>query len=531
MGQVQQSKKQFLKNWQKLDQYQSKIFGNVIEVYQDQQEQVAVIHKLFQNDEQYQNELKELQSYQQLSNIPGLIRLLEIHKQEEKYLCSNFYKIDAIYEYGDQFTFQIPLYQFIQQVMHTLIELQNRNKYHGDLIPSSFIFKNQVKVFLPRVNHYTRLLNGNQEDCYLSPELLEYLGRRSYHFQYHKEKSEIFSIGLITLELILQQSIQKIYNFSTYQINKDILNNFLQRADNKLISKMLELQPDKRPNYLSIYEESLVEMMQQSAIKIEYQEQIQINQISNQQFQDILSIHQSKILHIETQAVQSINNFNQTNPTQRSVSNLMDNRRIKSISQSKQNPKKKVKKVHPQIIERSPRNIIKINSKKQSSHLFNLEQLKQPETNINKLNQNTNINLSQVQQFNSSLQQNDPLLSPNNRYSYKKSHQSSAIKHQSVQQNEYAFLHDQIHVPFNPGSNFLDFSSQQEIFEIKTPNIQRQTSKFKDISKKQPQISLQNMKHNYKESIQRKPDLLKSQRPSPKSPIEQRIQGKYYKKM
>ncbi|CAD8071207.1 unnamed protein product [Paramecium sonneborni] len=528
MGQVQQSKQHFLKNWQKLDQHQSKIFGNVIEVYSDQQEQVAVIHKLFQNDEQYQNELKELQSYQQLSNIPGLIRLLEIHKQEEKYLCSNFYKIDAIYEYGQQFAFQIPLYQFIQQVMHTLIELQNRNKYHGDLIPSSFIFKNQVKLFLPKVNHYTRLLNGIQEDCYLSPELFEFLGRRSYHFQYHKEKSEIFSIGLITLELILQQSIQNIYNFSTYQINKDILNNFLQRADNKLISKMLELQPDNRPNYLSVYEESLVEMMQQSAVKIEYQEQTQINQIPDQQLKEILSIHQSKILHIKTQIVQSNDKFNQINPTQRSVPNLMDNRRIKSISQSKQNQKNKIKKVHLEIIEKNPYNFIKMHSKQQSSHLSNLEQLKQHE---NKLNQNTNmINPNQVQQLNSSSQQIVHSQSPNNRYSYKKSPQCSAIKHQSVEQNEYAFLHEQIHVPFNPGSNFLDSSRQQEIFEIITPNSVRQSSKLKDISNKKPQITLSNMKLNNKESLQRKPQLLKSQRPSSKSPIEQRIQGKCYKK-
>ncbi|CAD8099187.1 unnamed protein product [Paramecium primaurelia] len=510
MGQVQQSKQHFLKNWQKLDQHQSKIFGSLIEVYQNQQEQVAVIRKLYQNDDQYQIELQKLQQYQQLSNIPGLIKLLEIHKQEEQYLCSNFYKIDAIFEYGIPFTSQLPYYQFIQQVMHTLIELQNRDKYHGDLIPSSFLFKNQVKLFLPNINHYSRLLNGSQEDCYLSPELLEFLGRGSYRPEYNKEKSEIFSIGLITLELILQESIQKIYNFETYQINKNILDDLLQKADNKLISKMLELQPENRPNYLSIYEESLVEMMQQSAIKIENQQSNYLNEISNQQIKEILPIHQSKNLHIKTQIIQSTNTLKNTNPTQRSVQIISEHKTKYLKSKLKQTQKKQVKKVNPSISEQNNHNQIKIHSKQKSNNFANLELLQFQDNNIY---QNSNLFSPQNQQFYpNSLQYLTPSQSPNNRYSYKKSHQSSAIKQQSLEPNEYAFLHEQIHVPYNPGSNFLDSSRQQELYEVVSPKSQRPTSTLKDISNKKLQINQTKTNQNIKESVQKKPQLLRVQR-------------------
>ncbi|CAD8195364.1 unnamed protein product [Paramecium octaurelia] len=521
MGQVQQSKQHFLKNWQKLDQHQSKIFESLIEVYSNQQDQVAVIRKLYQNDDQYQIELHKLQQYQQLSNIPGLIKLLEIHKQEEQYLCSNFYKIDAIFEYGTQFTSQLPYYQFIQQVMHTLIELQNRDKYHGDLIPSSFLFKNQVKLYLPNINHYSRLLNGSQEDCYLSPELLEYLGRNSYRPEHNKEKSEIFSIGLITLELILQESIQKIYNFETYTIHRDILNDLLTRADNKLITKMLELQPENRPNYLQIYEESLVEMMQQSAIRIENQEQSGFIEIPIQQTKEILPTKQSKSLHIKTQIIQSTTTLKKTNPIQRSVQILPEDRTKYLKSQPKQTQKKQVNKVHPPIQEKSPCNQLKLNSKQKSNNFAHLELLQVQE------NQDSNLFSPQNQSlFPNSLQYLTPSQSPNNRYSYKKSHQSSAIKHQSLEPSEYAFLHEQIHVPYNPGSNFLDSSRQQELFELVSPKSQRQTSTLKDISNKKLQINQTKGNQNFKEAFQKKPQLLKAQRSTSKSPNVARIPGK-----
>ena len=32
--------------------------------------------------------------------MPGLIRLLDIQKEEESTLCSNLFKIDAIFEFG-----------------------------------------------------------------------------------------------------------------------------------------------------------------------------------------------------------------------------------------------------------------------------------------------------------------------------------------------------------------------------------------------------------------------------------------------
>ncbi|CAD8128458.1 unnamed protein product [Paramecium sonneborni] len=59
---------------------------------------VAVVHKVYQSEMHYQKKLKRLEQYQQISFMPGLIRLLDIQKDEESTLCSNLFRIDVISE-------------------------------------------------------------------------------------------------------------------------------------------------------------------------------------------------------------------------------------------------------------------------------------------------------------------------------------------------------------------------------------------------------------------------------------------------
>ncbi|CAD8123699.1 unnamed protein product [Paramecium sonneborni] len=561
MGQVQQSKQHFLKNWQKVDSRESRIFGCEIEVYTNQMEEVAVVHKVYQSEMHYQKELKRLEQYQLMSQMPGLIRLLDIQKEEESTLCSNLFKIDAIFEYGSQLPSNLPWYQFLQQIIHTLIELQNREKYHGDLRPQSFMYTNQVKLLLPNVDQYNRFLSGFEEYCYLSPELFFQLGRKVFKPEYNKEKSEVFTIGLVCLELMLSEPIQQIYDFQEYQINQEVLNDMLSRANNKLISRMLSMKVEDRPNYLQIYEESIVELMQQSINNnnkvtiqsnptdilnehaIEIQSRVLVREQQSQAQSFIMqSTQQHPLLCQQSQqfTLQSCN-FKDTNPTLTSMQqhpmffqqeNQLQKQQLKS-NQENEEPQS-MKKVHPFLSQKNSQPTVKLNANNRSmnqtpSQQIQTQQKPQIPANFQTIQQSQSSQQqvqysTQVPQQANSLQYLAISQSPNHRYS-QKSQQSSVSKHQSIQPTEYAFLHEQVHVPFNPGSDFLDSSRQKEQVDFVSPtrSSQRPSSKLKDISNKKSKtmqttttISSNNTNNTTninKQIVNKKPQLLKSQRP------------------
>ncbi|CAD8122863.1 unnamed protein product [Paramecium sonneborni] len=561
MGQVQQSKQHFLKNWQKVDSRESRIFGCEIEVYTNQTEEVAVVHKVYQSEMHYQKELKRLEQYQQISQMPGLIRLLEIQKEEESTLCSNLFKIDAIFEYGSQLPSSLPWYQFLQQIIHTLIELQNRDKYHGDLRPQSFMYTNQVKLLLPNVDQYNRFLSGFEEYCYLSPELFFQLGRKVFKPEYNKEKSEVFTIGLVCLELMLQEPIQQIYNLQEYQINQEILNKMLSRANNKLISRMLSMKAEDRPNYLQIYEESIVELMQQSINNnnqviipnnptdilnehaIEIQSRVLIREQQSQAQSFIMqSNQQHPLLCQQSQqfTLQSYN-FKDSNPTLTSMQqhpmffqqeNQLQKQQLKS-NQENEEPES-MKKIHPFLSQKNSQPSVKINANNRSINQTPSQQIQSQQKpqipanlqtfqSIQSSQQQQAFYSTQVPQQANSLQFLTISQSPNHRYS-QKSQQSSVSKNQSIQPTEYAFLHEQVHVPFNPGSDFLDSSRQKEQMDFVSPtrSSQRPSSKLKDISNKKAKTmqatttissNSNNNNNTNKQIVNKKPQLLKSQRP------------------
>ncbi|CAD8213007.1 unnamed protein product [Paramecium octaurelia] len=559
MGQVQQSKQHFLKNWQKVDSRESRVFGCEIEVYTNQMEEVAVVHKVYQSEMHYQKELKRLEQYQQISQMPGLIRLLDIQKEEESTLCSNLFKIDAIFEFGNQLPANLPWFQFLQQIIHTLIELQNRDRYHGDLRPQSFMYTNQVKLLLPNVDQYNRFLSGFEEYCYLSPELFFQLGRKVFKPEYNKEKSEVFTIGLVCLELILQEQIQKIYDFQEYKINQEVLNEMLSRANNKLVSRMLSFKPEDRPNYLQIYEESIVELMQQSMNSnnkviipnnpadilnehaIEIQSRVLVREQQSQAQSFIMqSNQQHPLLCQQSQqfTLQSCN-FKDSNPTLTSMQqhpmffqqeNQLQKQQLRS-NQENEEPQS-MKKVHPFLSQKNSQPTVKLHSNNRSmnqtpSQQIQTQQKPQIPSNLQSFqssqsSQQQAFYSTQVPQQANSLQYLTISQSPNHRYS-QKSQQSSVSKHQSIQPTEYAFLHEQVHVPFNPGSDFLDSSRQKEQVDFVSPtrSSQRPSSKLKDISNKKARtvqnttsttLGTNNNNVN-KQAVNKKPQLLKSQRP------------------
>ncbi|KAM3144297.1 hypothetical protein pb186bvf_003461 [Paramecium bursaria] len=396
MGQVQPNQQKFLKDWVKYGTEESRIFNCEIDVYEnkngDPNQRVAVVQRIYQSDVYYHNELIRLDQYRNLK-INGLLQLLDVDKVEESALCSNIYRIISVYEYGTKIT--LSLQEFVQQTIHILLELQSKDMYHEDLRPYSFCQTDQVKLLLPLISQYNRFLSGFEEDCYLAPELFNQLGRRNHKPNYNKEKSEVYTFGLVCLEMELKQSIQDIYNFDDFIINQQLLDRYIKRVNNKLIKWMLQAKPDDRPKFSQIYEASIVMMVQPDDVQvpplklnIPSTSQYSSNLQSSQQSQYSSHLQSSSHLYVQPQMIEQ----------------------------------KQIQQIVPQIVQPQ---VIK--------HTF-----QQSQTDINE----QKMQYLQISQ------------SPNNRYASNSSSISQKV------QPEYAFLHEQQHMPFNPGNDFLESSRQ-----------------------------------------------------------------------
>lgn len=171
----------------------------------------------------------------ELNALGGMVKVLEVYAQEEGNLCSSFYKISAVYEYysktledylkrGMQFETR-SVEVFLGSMVGILKVLYEQNIPHGDLRPENiFVTDNGFKLNniqqMTGFNQYKRVLIDEEQKCYLSPELLACLARKELRPNYDQQKADVYTLGLVLLELALACDIQKLYDLDSYQLNQ-----------------------------------------------------------------------------------------------------------------------------------------------------------------------------------------------------------------------------------------------------------------------------------------------------------------------
>ncbi|EAR88463.1 kinase domain protein (macronuclear) [Tetrahymena thermophila SB210] len=239
------------------------------------QEILAVKQYSFQDRDRLDNFIKRTEKRKQLIS-PYIVELIDVEADKAEDFCSNFFKLSLVYQYHPENLFQLiekrkklrkrfteqELFLLIDCVSSALLVFDSFELRHGDIRPQTILISqdNKFKLtdvkFLTQFSQYKRLLIGVSDTNYLSPQLFYQMEHRIANPEHNETISDIFSLGLICLEMASMRSIQGIYDPETFQIQEEKVEKIIyQMKEDKyseslieLILRMLQIEENDRIN-------------------------------------------------------------------------------------------------------------------------------------------------------------------------------------------------------------------------------------------------------------------------------------------
>ncbi|CAK59339.1 unnamed protein product (macronuclear) [Paramecium tetraurelia] len=227
-------------------------------------EQVIQINKTYDSFVQYEQARSETQKRTQIQD-PTICKLVKFTTSEQKSFCGQLFGISLQYQYTEKCVgemkklSQFDCLQIIRDVTQALLIFISKRIRHGQLSPQTILAtqNNRYQLtdirFITDMYEYKMQLIGFTNQCYLAPFLVYELGKRTMNPIYNYEKSEVFSLGLVILELALQQSVQSVYDLSKFQVSQDVINTYLRVLSQQfqpsfvdLLAKMLQVDEEQR---------------------------------------------------------------------------------------------------------------------------------------------------------------------------------------------------------------------------------------------------------------------------------------------
>ncbi|CAD8165162.1 unnamed protein product [Paramecium pentaurelia] len=310
---------------------------------------------------------KTIHQYQirQKINHPNVLNLNNYFYEFEQQLCGQFYKVNLLFEYPQnnlervQTINEIQLIEYLKQAISGLACMQRNQISHNTLqLRYLFLMNGIVKVsdpqyFQQNTNYVQILQNPNcLESIYLSPTLVNTIRTNNWWPKHNQYKSDLFTLGMLFLQLALNQVINDCYNYIQGKFIEDQLNIKLQKLRTRFgqqfcdfIQMMLIIQEDQRPDLIQM--EQIIN--QQEISNKSYYQQQQTPHVIPKQI-------------IPTQPIGLIDTINQPNQLQLEFAyNTQINNQSKRINQ--------VQTISP--IEYAHQYTIKITSSQRSSTPIN----------------------------------------------------------------------------------------------------------------------------------------------------------------
>ena len=225
------------------------IFGKIIVYYIE--ENKFIIQKTKSTNNQRIIENFSFQTEQRMKlNHNNLLKMIGINEEVKKINNEMEYEISVFYEYSgatlkDFFREAIKkqkklsdnfLISIIGDILNSIYFLEKNKCIHGNISPSYISIEENTHFRL-----IDQLINRNlDQDIYVSPEIFE--GKEKVDFY----KSEIFSLGLVILELGILKPINDIYDFRHFKFNRKNLNGYIELfmknyEKNHLLKKLLKI--------------------------------------------------------------------------------------------------------------------------------------------------------------------------------------------------------------------------------------------------------------------------------------------------
>ena len=121
------------------------------------------------------------------------------------------------------------IWSFLEQLVDHLLALEKRGLYHGDLSPGNiYVDSGKLTVATPLFYTYYNdgyqlmLADSNYRTC-LSPELLEEVKVSNHAPEHNPHKSDVFSMGISVLSLVLGVEFDVFYDFEAMQVREYVL--------------------------------------------------------------------------------------------------------------------------------------------------------------------------------------------------------------------------------------------------------------------------------------------------------------------
>lgn len=179
---------------------------------------------------------------------PSIVRILHSHRSNESQYCGTFTKMSLALEYiphtlRDQEIFRrsrqqhfssSEIFSLIFSVSQGLSYLYTCGHSHGNINPKTILFDKSNLAFRitdiqfltqSSATEYTKLfLTGKSpaqgNNYYLSPKLLAALGIRLNYPTHDHMKSDVFSLGIVAIEIALASAMPALYDFTTFTISQ-----------------------------------------------------------------------------------------------------------------------------------------------------------------------------------------------------------------------------------------------------------------------------------------------------------------------
>ena len=236
---------------------------------------------------------------------PCIINLLRISLEPiQNFFSSKLYQVNLLYEYfphtlkaeiierkiNKQHFTENQLLNIIDCILSALIFFKNNNIRHENINPCNIFlnndkylindikflmensnnvnkqqenFTNPVKVKTKKINKLKEVFffdNKIEEILYFSPEKLKKIKKKNLAIFYDYQKSDVFSLGIVLLEIASLTNITDCYNLENLTINEKNINKLLFRVKSYyseaiylLLSKMLIIEEINRPNFEKLF--------------------------------------------------------------------------------------------------------------------------------------------------------------------------------------------------------------------------------------------------------------------------------------
>ncbi|CAD8133582.1 unnamed protein product [Paramecium pentaurelia] len=270
------SQYEFIKHLNDARYGDGKLFGK-----KNDKSQMIVLKNISVPDEaSYQAWKNKLQMRQSLKH-PNIIELKESIQSEEEQVCSTFYKVNLVFEYIPQtlkdaleqrkqagaYYGEQEILQMLNGAIDGLAKLQEFKIAHQNLRVQTLSYQNGIiKVsdipLLANITSFAAVLQDYgdaSQGNYLSPILTKAVYESNHMPQHNLFKSDVYTLGMIFLQVCLLQPQDNCYDYFEGKINMQQLFTNIEQARTiytselvEIIEEMLEQVENDRPDFIQL---------------------------------------------------------------------------------------------------------------------------------------------------------------------------------------------------------------------------------------------------------------------------------------